>query len=115
MWGLGFGLCIRNLRGHQKGDAARDRDRNVPLPSEFGTHKTVTARSWPWLSGKGHLICQGVASSLGSGTRMDRGGNRKGDVGVYSLAERVVLGAWVGPTCDAECINLSILSALPFR
>ena len=23
-----------------------------PLPSEYGTHKTVNARFWPWLSGK---------------------------------------------------------------
>ena len=21
----------------------------IPLPSQFGTHKTVTARFWPWL------------------------------------------------------------------
>jgi len=26
---------------------------NLPLSSEYGTYKTVTARCWPWLLGKG--------------------------------------------------------------
>ena len=65
---------VRGVRGYRESGTARERGRNVPPSSEFGTHKTVTARSWPWLSGKNHEICQGVASSLGSGTRMGQGG-----------------------------------------
>ena len=38
-----------------------------PLSSEYGTHKPVKVRFWPWLSGKGLQIFQVVPSSLGRG------------------------------------------------
>ena len=37
------------------------------LSSEYGTHQTVKARLWPWLSGKSHQHFQVVSSSRGSG------------------------------------------------
>ena len=30
-----------------------------PLSSEYGTHETVTARFWPWLTGKSHSTLSG--------------------------------------------------------
>ena len=36
------------------------------LWSECGTHKTVKARFWPWLSGKSPCFFKVVPSSLGS-------------------------------------------------
>ena len=46
----------------------RGRRLEVPLSSEVGTYKTVKARSWPWLSGKGSQNLLSFASWRGSGT-----------------------------------------------
>ena len=53
-----------------------------PLSRECGTHKTVKAMFWPWLSGKLLKTFQGVPSSLGRGSR-----HAKGWEGVVLLKE----------------------------
>ena len=42
------------MRTHLAAPVVDERDAAVPRPlsSECGTHKTVTARFWPWLPGK---------------------------------------------------------------
>ena len=57
------------------GDAVRWR---VPLLSEFGTYKTVTARFWPWPSGKS-------PQSLFNGSHCLRQLNGTPELGIASL------------------------------
>ena len=50
--GLSLTICIDQVHPKpcSEDDIVGDQG---PLPSEYGTYKTVKARFWPWLSGQG--------------------------------------------------------------
>jgi hypothetical protein len=63
-------LCVSNSLSPTTGEEIRGWPaKGVPRSNEFGTCKTVTARFWPWLSGKGrsnHLNSAGFGEIDGA-------------------------------------------------
>ena len=92
--------------------------RVVPLSSEFGTHKTVKARFWPWLPGKSLYFFQVIASSLGScngstrGTRTCHGTRNGGRMGAGR--SRAGRSSVLPPTFIVDCSSRSLSLATTF-
>ena len=63
----------------------------TPLSSEFGTHKTVKAGFWSWLSGESpHTLSVGPSSSSSSSSSLSS--LELSDLKVYEPSMRVLLG-----------------------